>query len=98
MKTRHGIGVGLVGLLLSTVAFGADSAAPEVTEEVAVAAVSTEHRDIEEIVVTARHPDAEPKSIAVAIRNPLELLRDAPIDAPAFTAELLIKPEVRLTL
>jgi len=96
MKTRHRIGVGLVGVLLSTVAFGAAPAAAEATGEVIVAAASAEHRGIEEIVVTARHPDAAPKSIEVTIGNPLELLRDTPIDAP--TAELLIKPEVRLTL
>src|SRR5690606_14776660 len=98
MNKRYGMSVGLVGLLLSAVAFGAGPVASQTTDEVAVATASPEPRAMEEIVVTARRPDAEPKSAGLAMQDPLELLRDSPIHAPELADELLIKPEIRLIL
>jgi|SRR5690606_25318216 len=98
MNKRYGMSVGLVGLLLSTVAFGAGPVASQATDEVIVATASPEHRVMEEIVVTARRPGAEPKSAELAMQNPLELLRDTPIHAPELGDELLIKPQIRLIL
>lgn len=98
MKTRHGMGVGLVGLLLSTVAFAEAPVASEVTEEIAVAASSPEHPIVDEIIVTARRPDAEPRSVELTMQSPLDLLRETPIRAPSVADELLIEPEIRLNL
>jgi hypothetical protein len=95
MKTRHGLGVGLVGLLLSTVAFAAAPVAPDTTAKADVAARSAV---MDEIVVKARHPNAEPKTAELTMQNPLDLLLDTPIYAPELADALLIKPEIRLSL
>ncbi len=97
MRTRHGMGVGLAGLLLTTAAFAAAPVASQATDEVIVAASSPEDRAMEEIVVTARRPGEEPSGVAFAMRDPLELLRETPIEAPELDGALPIKPEIRLT-
>ena len=98
MKTRYGMGVGLTGLLLATIAFAGASVASQPTNDVIVAASSAENRAIEEIVVTARRPGAEKDGVSIAMQEPLELLRDTPIAAPELDVALTIKPEIRLTL
>jgi len=95
MNTRHGMSAGLVGLLLTTVAFAEAPVASQATDEVIVAASFPEHRAMEEIVVTARRPGAEPKGVAFTAQEPLDLLRDAPIEAPEIDA-LPIRSEIRL--
>lgn len=103
MKTRHGMGVGLVGLLISTAAFAAAPVASKVTEEAAVAASSPSDPVMEEIVVTARHPDAdaEPRNVEIveiAMQDPLDLLSAAPIHAPDLTDPIVLRPEIRRNL
>src|SRR5690606_32931558 len=91
MKTRHGMGVGLVGLLLSTVGFAAAPVSPETTNELSVPASSSVMEEMEEMIVTARHPNAVPKSVEFATQNPLDLLDETPINAPGLADVLLIK-------
>lgn len=98
MNTRYGMAFGLVGLLISTVAFAAAPAASEVAEEVVAASLDARHSNIEEVIVVARHPDAEAKGDELAVYNPRELLNETPIHAPSFADPLLVKPELRLTL
>lgn len=99
MRTRHGSSVGLVGLLLATAAFAEAPAASQATdEEVNVAVSSPEDRIMEEIVVTARRPGTEPKSVAFTMHELLESLRETPIEAPELDGARPIKPEIRLTL
>ena len=92
MKARHGLGVGLVGLLLSTVTFAAAPVAG-VGSEATVAAVDN-NIAMEEIIVKARHPNAAPHHEAFTMQQPLDLLGEAPIRVP-FVVDLA-KPEISL--
>lgn len=98
MNTRHGMGFGLVGLLLSTVAFAAAPIESDAAEEAVVASSDAGHPAMEEIIVKARHPDAVPAGEELAMYNPLELMSETPIDAPLIADRLLVKPEMRLSL
>lgn len=95
MKTRHGLGVGLVGLLLSTVAFAAAPVAVDATDE-AIAAAASANLVMEEIIVKARHPHAASHSEVFTMQKPLDLMSEAPIHAPLFLD--LVKPDFHLTL
>ncbi len=94
MKARHGLGVGLVGLLLSTVTFAAAPVAGSVGSESAVAAMNS-NNVMEEIIVKARHPQAASPNEVFTMQQPLDLLSEAAIRA-SFVVDLS-KPEIELT-
>jgi hypothetical protein len=95
MKTKHGIGLGLIGLLVSTGALAAAPVGAQVMEEIVVTAPYPAHLLMEEIIVTAKHPDAAPKLDELTTHAPADILREDVISAPAWIA---IKPEITFSL
>ena len=102
MKTRHGFGLGLVGLAASTFAFAAEPVASQVTDENCVTAQAydrlvTEEAVMEEIIVTARHPNAKAKDDEISFPVAIDLT-NTPIHSTDLAQSFMFEPEIRLNL
>lgn len=94
MKTRNGIGLGVVGVLVSMVAFADALPETQVMEEIIVTAPYPAHLLMEEIVVTAKYPDAaSPATVAAAA----ETLSREIANTAILTDKLAFKPEIHLS-
>lgn len=95
MELRNGVGLGIVGLLVSMAVLADAPPEAQVMEEIIVTAPYPAHLLMEEIVVTAKYPDTTVQATATAL---VEALSREIADSASVTDKLAFKPDIRLSL